>query len=228
MRRASSFALVTVALAMVAMAAAPAGAATPRVFPPGSQVRGTDMQTWVEEWSRYAFEPGLADNPLVNPSDCDLSVKMVDGVIFLPASGGGFSKVVCTIPTRHPMLVTPGGYIAVNPTDGTTLDEIRATTDDALAQTSQVRVFVDGTRVEDIGQYLTSSGELFDLNVPADTILCCDLQPGVTDAYIGGWFLMLKPFWKEGTHRIRLHDAFPGGDGSTVPATIQFVLHVQD
>jgi hypothetical protein len=50
------------------LAAAPAGAATPRVFPPGSQVRGTDMETWIQEWSRYAFEPGLADNPLVNPS----------------------------------------------------------------------------------------------------------------------------------------------------------------
>lgn len=228
MRRASTFVLTTVVIAMVALSAAPAGAATPRVFPPGSEVRGTDMPTWVEEWARYAFEPGLAENPLVNPSDCDVSVKMVGGVIFLPASGGGFARVECTIPARHPMLVTPGGYLAVSPTDGTTLDEMRATTDSFLALTTQVRARVDGVKVDDIGQFLTYSDGLFDLNVPADTILCCDLEPGVTDAYIGGWFLMLKPFWNEGTHRIRLHDAFAPGDGSTVEATVQMVLHVED
>jgi hypothetical protein len=224
-RRRDLLTLIVVALAAASFSAVPASASTGLVYPPGSSPLGVSYRTWAERWGAYAFSAPIGSNPLVHPDDCDLAVRIIDGVVFLPASGGGLVRVHCTVPEDTPLLLTPGGDLETIPAFADTRRQLRARVRNSVDTISDVHVGVDGTRIRPIGPFRTHSNGVFSLFVPKHNILG-ESSRGDHPAYVDGYFLMLRGF-AEGTHIVRAHDAFPSGS-NTVSATTVYTLDVEN
>jgi hypothetical protein len=225
-RRAAHSRMLVASLAAAAMAlsAAPAAASTP-VYPPGSAPVGASYRTWAERWGTYAFSAPIATNPLVHPTDCDLAVRVINGVVFLPASGSGRIHVECSVPEETPLLMTPGGELETIPAYANTPRQLRRRVTTAVDAITDVRVRVDGTALRPIDAFRAHSRGTFPLFVPKHNILG-ESSRGVHTAYVDGYFLMLRGF-EEGTHVVRAHDVFPSGS-KLVSATTVYTLHVEN
>lgn len=220
--------MAAVALLMIAAMATPtpAAASDGLVYPAGSSPLGVSYRTWAERWGAYAFSAPIGVNPLVHPDICDLSIQIVDGVVLVPASGGGDVTVRCSIPEDTPVLVTPGGEIATIPTDGDTLREVRSKVNQTVDAITELKLRIDGTAVSPINPFRTHSKGLFTLHVPKHNILAGSPPRGDTPAYIAGFFIILRGF-EHGTHRVFAHDVFPSGSKS-VEARTTYIFDVQE
>jgi hypothetical protein len=220
--------ITVVALFAIAAMTVPTSAAASNglVYPPGSSPLSVSYRTWAERWAAYAFSAPIGVNPLVHPDDCALSIQIDDGVAFVPASGGGDVTVKCSIPEDTPILVTPGGEIGTIPFDGDTLSEVRHKVNQIANSVTGLKLRIDGTVVRPIDSFRTHSKGLFTLHVPKHNILSGSPPRGDTQAYIAGWFIMLRGF-DAGTHRVFAHDVFLSGS-KNVEASTTYIFDVQE
>jgi hypothetical protein len=201
---------LAIALAALVMGGQPAVAEEnggSRLYPPGSTPLGASYSTWAERWGVFAFGTPVGENPFVHPKDCDDSVKVIDGAVFLTASGGGPLTVSCPIPANTPILVTPGGNDGVLSLNGDTPKAVRHFINEYVEQISAVRLSIDGARV-DIDGFLTHTDGLFTVNLPKNNIV--GMPAGPAQLYIAGWFAMVRGFGS-GTHTIYAQDVLPDG-----------------
>ncbi len=217
MRR-STIAIAALAVLVGFVSAAPAAVAS------GSPRVGSLHRPWVQ----WAF--GSSEAPLLQE---DLCGEMVNGVFFLTVAGGSPTsvkrKVHCDVPEGVPILATPGGAIAWDPTDGKTDRQLRRSLYDVLAELrpNSVRLKLDGTQIPH-GRLVSPDPYTLELE-PGNLIETVDpAVKGHSTRIAEAWyFKVIKPL-DPGHHVLVTSDKYDyrSSGGEVARYRTRFIIHV--
>jgi hypothetical protein len=77
--------LIAIAGVWLVFGAASAAADVSKVYPANKRPLDTSYADWAAEWGDYAFGVPNKNNPLINATNCDISIQAVGGAVMLPA-----------------------------------------------------------------------------------------------------------------------------------------------
>jgi hypothetical protein len=179
----------------------------PGVLSPQSAHAGLTYGEWSAEWWKWAAEPPLAQNPLMDPNGANCAVGQSGPVWFLAGTLGGPVVRSCTIPYGQ-MLFFPIGNAFCAGDPGFSFADERACATSIAGTFSNFAAEVDGVAIKGLNvgfldnPYRALSPK-FDLVLTADNIFGAPAgtyKPGAAD----GVYLMLAPL-TAGPHTIHFH-----------------------
>jgi hypothetical protein len=202
----------------------------PTLYDKDARPFGFSMQSWAEEWWRWAYSLPMAINPNFHATaDCDQHQQ--GPVFFLPASLGGTESAArsCYVPGHKAVAVLlpsvlneyPCPDATFKPAPGQTLFELLSAgakqREDDIAELDAT---LDGKRLDDLMSHRLASEDLFYLTGDtslqvSDRCVSGTEQPAVVDSYM----IVLRPL-KPGTHTLTTRSVTKAGVITTASATL--------
>lgn len=160
--------------------------------PDKSHAFGNSRAGWAEEYTQWVF--GDSSNPIVS-GECG---ALVDGAYFLTTPTDINQEFECTVPLGVPIILSHAAYFAWVPTDGSTDDEIEATSV-ALFGSPKSSLTLDGRSVP----LATTQTGAFNVNSQPGSAYDAvfDLGTGPIRTAVTGQFTVLHPL-RPGKHQI--------------------------
>ena len=214
-----------VAAETIATVEVAADGTTVAVVPPGEDPLGVPYGEWAANWWQWLLSTPLAENP----GEVDNCQAGQGGEVFYIAHvlPGVTLETSCSVGTDQHILASGGATMYDITECGGTEEGLRACIEADLqaepAIVSAVSVTVDGQVVPEIESYWVVS-PLFDVEYIEDNIY--GMEPGtVSQAMIGGWFVMLEPL-APGSHVIEVSDDIDIPDDDQGPLTAKLIASV--
>ena len=187
----------------------------PQVYPRHRSPFGQTYREWSVVWWQWALTRPKTET-VADPTGEQWATTQSGPVWFLPGGLGTLEEYAGTVPEGKALLFPLLSSLGWVPTDGPTLEAIRAQAKKDLDQVTELEVTVDGVAIQSLRNFRFRSPEPFSFTGPADESgWLFPGQRGTYEAVAEGYWIMLKPL-PVGHHTIRCRakQVYPGIEGS--------------
>lgn len=173
-------------------------------------VGGADRSFYANDWWQWAASMSGSESPVQDITGANCGVNQRGPVWYLAGGfGSSFIKRSCSIPSdRH--LFFPAINMLVFPPRGTesTCDQMKAMAAQNNDRYVYVRVYLDGSQVQNAERFRVGSLDCFDLMARAPASAdASSIAPSATD----GYWIMLRPL-PLGQHRLEFRAFYTNPD----------------
>jgi len=218
--------------AVLAAPTAPKGIPNPGIVPPNAHFHGMTYGEWLAGLNQWILSVPAADHPILEGNEDNIAIGQPEHVWFL-ANAAPFVDRHFVIPSGTALYATIfvvelDNFLCVDPDTNFTVAQLRKGAKDIVDLLTDIEVQVDGTPVDNIGAYRSTSPE-FSATLPADNLLhdtfgCLDVGPGTYGPMVAdGYALLLEPL-SVGEHTIHISSVL-GGNPSDIIWRITVVPH---
>ena len=199
-------------------------------LPPQEKHFGKSYSQLAGDWWKWAGSFPLATNPIVQDGDVDCSRGQTGKIWFLAGNFGGQagepnpSERTCSIPGGKALFFPLSNALFWVPDDGTTVDEVRKKSNDAMDAITGLTATLDGVKFADLFAYRAQSPP-GGFALPFGPLLA-DFGYGPTPdprfpAVADGYWILLPPL-TTGQHEL----VFGSSDGQALNVEVTYRLTV--
>ena len=184
--------LVAVALAaslFAGMTSASPARLSVEIIPAGGTLHGATYDEWFGRWLSWVVRTPTPMNPLANPKNCAIAPQPGKRVRLLSASSGGRLTVSCTIQKGRSLFVPVAGTLGYGEKPADTFAALRKGLRSFFAETTLLRVSVDGVPVPGLRALRATTRNLV-LDLPQANIL--GVPAGKTRVVAAGYNVLFK------------------------------------
>jgi hypothetical protein len=197
------------------------GDPNPRVVPPHERYLGLTYGEWQAKFFQWAWSIPASNNPTIPGNEDKIATGQPKHLWFLATISFGTGPVEqhFTVPEGTGLYVTVydvewDNILCIDPDEHHTVPELRDIAKSLVDQARDIRVELDGSRIENVTRYRSTSPVFYSRVAEDDLFGCTDEPAGIYGPMVSDGYVLILPPLPVGEHLIT--ERYKLVDGGTV------------